>query len=212
MVLGFAAWASAQSPPRPLVRADVGATIGWLDVDSSPTASRPFSYNRWASSLFGSIGAGWHWTDHLKTEVEFGAGTKGRAYLGSPGIIFNGQPVQRSVHRQVSRRNVAISQQYQFFRNAWFHPHLAVGANLAWDRRIDDVQAAYGYDPVTRISRVVEPAHVEGPETDFVVKPFVAAGFKAYMTRRAFFRSDLRVGFKHGIDETLVRFGFGVDF
>lgn len=53
MVLGFSAAASAQSPARSLVRADVSATIGWLDVDASPGSDRRFAYNQWASSLFG---------------------------------------------------------------------------------------------------------------------------------------------------------------
>lgn len=210
MVLGFSGAASAQS--RPLVRADVSATIGWLDADASSDSTWPSSYNQWESTLFGAVGAGWYWTDHLKTEIDFGAGTEGEAYLGSPGFALNGLPVQRSIHRRFSRRNVGLSQQYQFYRNAWFHPYVAAGAHLAWDRRTDHVQAVYAYDPVTRISRVVEQPRVEAPETDVVVRPFVASGFKAYMTRRAFFRGDLRVGFKRGIDETLLRFGFGVDF
>jgi hypothetical protein len=84
--------------------------------------------------------------------------------------------------------------------------------HLAWDRRNDYTQPIFGFDPVTRTSRQLEPAHLEGPVTDYVARPFVGAGFKAYMTRRAFFRGDLRVGFKNEIDETLLRFGFGVDF
>jgi hypothetical protein len=171
----------------------------------------PFRHHHWDSTLFGSIGAGWHWTDHLKTEVDFGGGTEGHAFLVSP-IVVNGQQLNRPIHRRFSRRNVGISQQYQFFRNAWFHPHIAVGSHLAWDRHADEIEAVFAFDPVTRSSRVVEPPRRESPETDFVVRPFVAGGFKAYMTRRAFFRSDLRVGFRKGIDETLLRIGFGVDF
>lgn len=210
-VLGGAAAASAQSPPRPLVRADVSATIAWLEVDASSGSGTPFVHHHWESSLFGTIGAGWHWTDHLKTEVDFGAGTKADAFLVSP-VVINGQPLTRPIYRRLSRRNVGISQQYQFFRNAWLHPHLAVGAHLAWDRRSDESGPIYAFDPVTRTSRVVEQPRTESPATDFVIRPFVAGGFKAYMTRRAFFRSDLRVGFKNGIDETLLRLGFGVDF
>jgi hypothetical protein len=32
------------------------------------------------------------------------------------------------------------------------------------------------------------------------------------MTQRAFFRSDLRLVFRNGVDEVLLRFGFGADF
>ena len=207
LVLAFPAATSAQT--RPLIRGDASATIGWLGLDTA-SGPGPLTYNAWESNLFGGISAGWHWTDNLKTELDFG-GTKGTAYVGDSGL-FNGLPVQRSIHRRLSRRNVGISQQYQFFRNAWFHPHLAAGVHLTWETHTDDIQAVYGYDPVTRISRQVEAPRVEGPETDFVVRPFAQAGFKAYMTRRAFFRGDLRIGFKRRIDETLLRFGIGVDF
>ena len=210
-VLGGAAAASAQSPPRPLVRADVSATIGWIGVDTGSGSSGPWLYHRWETSLFGTVGAGWFWTDHLKTEVDFGAGRDGEVYLTSSSLV-PGQPQYRTIRRQLSRRNLGVSQQYQFFRNAWLHPHLAAGVHLASEQRTDYTQPIFAYDPVTRTSGQAEPQRIDGPTTEFVVRPFVAAGFKAYMTRRAFFRSDLRVGFKHGIDETLLRFGFGVDF
>jgi hypothetical protein len=32
------------------------------------------------------------------------------------------------------------------------------------------------------------------------------------MSRRAFFRTDLRLTFRSRVDEVLMRFGFGVDF
>ena len=206
-MLGLSTAASAQT--RPLVRADVSATIGWLGMDTG-SESGPLTYHPWESNLFGGLGAGWHWTDHLKTELDFG-GTKGTAYVGNSGLV-NGLPVQRSIHRRLTRRNLGISQQYQFFRNAWFHPHLAAGVHLSWETHTDDIQAVYGYDPVTRISRQVEAPRVEGPETDFEVRPFAGIGFKAYMTRRAFFRTDLRIGFRSRIEESLLRFGLGVDF
>lgn len=211
MVLGFAAAASAQSSPRPLVRADVSATIGWLGFDTRSESSDQWLYHRWESSLFGSVGAGWYWTDHLKTEVDFGAGTEGEVYLTSSSPVIT-PPGYRTIRRELSRRNVGVSQQYQFFRNAWFHPYLAAGVHLAWEKRTDHTQPIFAYDPVTRTSGQAEPQRIAGPTTEFLVRPFVGGGFKAYVTRRAFFRSDLRVGFKDGVDETLLRFGFGVDF
>jgi hypothetical protein len=201
-------WSPASAQTQPIPRRDVSATIGWLDAKAEDAGF--LSYNRWESSLYGSAGAGWYWTDHLKTEVDFGAGTKGDVYLSSP-LVINGVPGQ-SIERQFSRRILGLSQQYQFFRNAWFHPYLAAGANLTWERRTDRFSPLFVYDQGTRTSRQVLPERFEGPRTEFDVRPFVGAGFKTYMTRRAFFRSDLRVGFKNGVDETLLRFGFGADF
>jgi hypothetical protein len=44
------------------------------------------------------------------------------------------------------------------------------------------------------------------------IVPFAATGFKAYLAQRAFFRSDLRFAFRDGLEDVLLRFGFGVDF
>ena len=60
--------------------------------------------------------------------------------------------------------------------------------------------------------RVLAPERVEGPRTEVKVTPFVATGFKAYVTPRAFFRSDIRFGIRSGIDDVLIRAGFGIDF
>ena len=53
---------------------------------------------------------------------------------------------------------------------------------------------------------------MDGPRTDIFVSLFVSAGFTAYLTQRGFFRSDLKVTLRDGVDEVLLRFGFGVDF
>ena len=57
------------------------------------------------------------------------------------------------------------------------------------------VQPVFIYDHVTRISRQVAPARTEGPTHRIVVRPFGELGFKAYMTRRAFFTDDTRMMF-----------------
>ena len=210
LVLGFCSAASAQT--RPVTRADVSATIGWLGVDTSSGSSGQWLYHRWDSRLFGSAGAGWDPTDHLKTEVDFGAGREGegvshqlepghcaaRITAPSPGGNFRG----------ATSASASID---QFFRNAWFHPHLAAGVHLAWERRTDHTQPIFSYNPVTGTSGQEAPRSF-APETKFVVRPFVGAGFKAYMTRQAFFRSDLLIGFRNGIDEARLQFGFGADF
>lgn len=53
---------------------------------------------------------------------------------------------------------------------------------------------------------------VLGPTTTLRVRPCLETGFKAYMTPRAYFRGDMRVLVHKGIDEVLLRCGFGVDF
>jgi len=219
-LLSAAAWllvtggAAAQtvSETAPLARGDFHAVIGWQNLRQERGDSTFDSYNSWANGIFyGGAGAGWFWNDHLKTQVDFGAGTRGRHYRYRS-FTVNGLQTSESALVQVQQQSVAVSQQYQFFRNQWFHPHVAAGLDIARETVREEYQPVYAYDPVTRGSRVVAPARIEGPEDRAVVRPFGEAGFKAYMTRRAFFTGDARLMFRNGIDEVLFRIGFGVDF
>ena len=106
---------------------------------------------------------------------------------------------------------MAIGQQYQFFRNQWFHPHLGAGVDLARETTTEEFQPVVAFDNVTHQSRTIEPARTEGPKHDFIARPFVEGGFKSYLTRRAFFTGAARVMFRNGIDEVLFRAGFGFD-
>jgi hypothetical protein len=205
--LGGAGEAAAQTP-APLVRGDVAGSVGWLSAKT--IIDPPGGHTDWHSSLFGAGSAGWYWTDNLKTEIDAGGGTRATAYRYRA-ITIDGRPNYLASETTFGRRTIGISQQYQFFRNAWFHPHVAAGAHLTWERATEHYQAVVTLDSPSG-GRVLVPARTEGPHTVMTIRPFVATGFKAYTTRRVFFRSDLRVAFHAGADEALLRFGFGVDF
>lgn len=207
-VLGSAVYASAQPAPR-VIRGDAAATIGWL----AATSRSPGQYynDNWVSSLFGAGSAGWHWTDNLKSEVDFGAGTESRAFRPEQ-VLVNGRPTFYTVESRLSRRTLGISQQYQFFHNVWFHPHVAAGVNFTWERAREEPGPIYLYDNVTSQSRIVPPIRTESTETSLRVNPFLAVGYKAYVTDRAFFRNDFRIAFRGGVDDTVLRIGFGFDF
>jgi hypothetical protein len=199
--------ASAQSPP--LIHGDATATIGWLSANIP--SSQPYDDNDWLNSLFGAGTLGWHWTDNLKSEVDFGVGTDARANRLEQ-IVVDGRIQYLPSTARFSRRTIGISQQYQFFHNVWFHPHLAAGANFTWERRNEEYGPIYAYDDATRSSRLIPPEQASEVETTLTVRPFVAIGFKAYLTNRLFFRNDMRIAIRGGPDETLLRLGFGVDF
>jgi hypothetical protein len=192
-----------------MTRGDLAGTIGWLSADTHPSGL--YNDNNWANSFFSAASVGWHWTDNLKTEVDFGGGTKARVF-STESITIDGRIAYVTTDSKFARQTFGISQQYQFFHNAWFHPHLAAGANLTWERRTDRIVPIYLYDDVARTSRIVTLEQNEDPRTSVTVRPFLAAGFKAYMTPRTFFRNDFRVAFRGGPDETVLRIGFGVDF
>lgn len=196
----------AAQPQEPVARADASGTIGWLLVDKDGQAYT----NHWHSSLYGGFGGGWYWTDHLKTEIDFGVGEEANSY-GSRRFDFNGTPGLVAVESHFSRRTLGIGQHYQFFRNQWFHPHIGAGVLVVWEEVEERLDSAIVYEP-NRPPRVVAPARIEPRRTDQSTKAFVASGFKGYLNQRTFFRMDVRVAFDKGVDETLLRIGFGIDF
>lgn len=210
MLVALNASVDAQTAARtePVTRADVTGLVSWLAVERD--SGGPFDDSRWHHTIFGAGSAGVYWTDHWKTEVDVGAGGES-THFSSRQVIVDGLPAFATTETTFSRRIIGLSQQYQFFRNAWFHPHVAAGAEITWER-ITDVRSPIVVFDRPGPGRVIEPEQVDGPRTDVSVHPFAAAGFKAYMTPRGFFRSDIRLGFREGIDDVQVRFGFGIDF
>jgi hypothetical protein len=213
MVLVLMTWlagltAARAQPAQPLVRADAVLTVGWLSIDNRESNPYDDWYNRIAH---GGGGVGWYWTDHWKTELDAGASTEAETY-GYENLVIGGLPTYVSSRVMIKSRGLALSQQYQFFRNAWFHPHVAAGLDWSWQTTREESVAATIYDPVTRQSRIVLPPGTTGPDTVLRVRPFGAVGFKVYMTPRAFFRSDARFVVEGGLDAVLWRFGLGVDF
>ena len=195
----------------PVSRADVHFVAGWQNIRSEDQSDLPYR-NEWMNSILqGSIGAGWYWTDHHKTQIDFGGSTKANHYTSRP-VTISGTTTYESSNVERFERNVSFSQHYQFFRNQWFHPNVAAGVEIARATTTEHYPPVFVYDNVTRTSREVQPARVEGPNHETIVRPFVQTGFKAYMTRKAFFLTDVRVMVRGGIDEVLFRFGIGVDF
>ncbi len=82
--------AGAQEPPRaPMNRGDAHFVIGWQNLHEEQPTQQNYS-NDWLNGIFyGAAGAGWYWMDHLKTQVDFGAGTQGHQYRYEP-IVVNG--------------------------------------------------------------------------------------------------------------------------
>jgi hypothetical protein len=206
-LLASAATAAAQTVPAP-PRSDVHFVAGWQNLHEPQPQG---TYNNWINDMaFGGAGAGWYWNDHLKTQVDLSAATRGRQYRYSQVTTGSSQTLEIS-RLSIDRRSLAVGQQYQFFRNQWFHPHVGAGLDFGFETRREEYEPTVIYDTVTRVSRLI-PGRTEGPEHRLVVRPFVETGFKAYMTRRAFFLSDARLTFSREIDQAVFRFGFGVDF
>jgi hypothetical protein len=206
ILLGIAQNTWAQSPR--VIHGDATGTIGWLAVDTHSTG--PYDRNDWVDSFFGAVSAGWHWTDNLKTEIDFGGSTDSRVFRTQP-VTIAGRSTLQTIQSRFKQQTLGFSQQYQFFHNVWFHPHVAAGVNLTWTRQRDEPGQIYFYDPVTGTSRL-EPRSAGTQRTSLRANPLIAVGYKAYLSDRAFFRNDLRVAFNGGPTDTVLRLGFGFDF
>ena len=192
----------------PLVRGDVSGSLGWFNA--STEGFDP--YNDWySSSLIGEAGIGWYWTDHAKLEVSGGASTEAEIY-GSVMLDLDGQRHFGASRQRFSTRRLSVLQQYQMGDNQWFHPYVGAGVDVVWERTARRDEAIFAYDIAARQSRIVRNPVDFSPETEATVVPAVSTGFKAYLTPRGFFRSDVRVTFSGGPNEVILRFGFGVDF
>lgn len=200
--------AGAQTPAPDVARPDLAFSLGWLNVNKGTLESYDDWYNR---SLQGAAIFGWHWSPHLKTEVEVSASTRAR-FNTSELLYVSGARLHVYSEHAFSTRRVTFAQLYQFGENAWFHPHVAAGLDLNWERirRLD--REVYIFDGPIR-PNPLPPGTFDRPvKTELHARPFAAAGFKAYMTQRAFFRTDMRLVIDRRLEEVIFRFGMGVDF
>jgi hypothetical protein len=189
----------------PLARADAWAGLGWHHARIAEAGEYDDWYHRSAS---GTAGAGWYWTDHLRTEIDIGVTSGGQVFVFDP-VILNGQQTGRYGFITHRTRTVGLTQHYQFFRNAWFHPYIGAGLDLVRETKDERFEALQVFDRFG--PRVIEPAHEESSR-EFMMRPAASLGFKAYLSPRAYFRSDARIAARKQIEDVIVRFGFGVDF
>jgi hypothetical protein len=202
------AGADAQTPPPQATRSDLTGTVAWFNADKGEFVE----YNDWYnSSVYGGGSFGWYWTDHLKSEIDFGASSKAERDVYRLERIDGNQATVESVFG-FSTRRIAIAQHYQFFRNVWFHPFVAGGLDLTWETIEERQEAISVFDPIARQTRFIREEVVHPTRTEQHTRPFITFGFKGYVSPRTFFRSDMKFVVRNGVDEVLVRFGMGVDF
>jgi outer membrane protein W len=203
LVLALVPAAAPCEVPSPLTRADLTVSVG------SFSASLPDrdAYDRWAHSAVGTLGAGYFWTDHLKTEAELAWTGERRTYS----TVFAAYPYSTVYARQTLRSLVASAAQiYQFRRNAWVHPY--VGAGIDLERQWIEAERApqVVYPPRTGGPIRVVPAELRrGTRTE--ARPFGAAGLKLYVSERVFVRTELKIGARRGLDRIVWKAGLGVD-
>jgi opacity protein-like surface antigen len=103
--------------------------LGERRLDSS------FDSDRWYGVASGGAQIGYHWTSHLKVELDAATSSQGESYSfevipvpGSPTPLY----LQRSHDFRATTASAGL--EYQFFENAWFHPLVGAGLELLRER------------------------------------------------------------------------------
>ena len=209
--------AAAQEPPPAVTlmpasssRWDATAHVTWLG-EWRPEPS--IQWDPWFNVASGGGIVGYYWTPHLKTEFDLSTSTEGERYSVEP-IALPGNttvlPLQRDHEFRVTTASVGVIG--QFFDNAWFHPFVGAGLELIREREHIEtsLQIFLPRDPRA-------PASIPDfqPETfeRYRARPYAATGFKAYVSERAFIRTDIRTSWSSdGLGALAWRGGVGFDF
>jgi opacity protein-like surface antigen len=199
----------AASHPR-LMRGDVSGTVGWVSTNKGDLTFD--QYNDWRSQAGFSLGAGWYWTDHHQTRVETSGTTETTVYSAVPAPFVGGQSFI-PVRRTFASHRISITQHYQFRRNEWVHPFLGAGVDFVRERVSGKDDPVFSYDPITRQTRLVRDAVEHTAHDEYTARGVLTAGMKAYMSRKVFAVTDLRVSIgSRRTEDVQWRFGLGADF
>jgi hypothetical protein len=193
--------------PAAVARWDAAGQITWLGERHS---DEPSQWDRWLGAASGGGALGYHWTSHLKTELDISTSTEGEIYSYESVLLPGASTplfIQRDHEIRVTTASVGLIG--QFFENAWFHPFAGAGVELV--RKREHVETlSPPFSPRPGVSGPIPPSETR---VRLGSRPYVASGFKAYFSERAFFRADLRTSWSSdGLAALAWRSGLGVDF
>ena len=184
--------------PADYPRWDAAGNVAWLTGTDSGT---PADYRGWfnAATIGGTVG--YYWSPHLKLEAGVDNASRAAFYTTGrqpvPGSPF---PVFTSSRHDVALRTVSAVASYQFLENAWAHPFVSGGAEVAY---ADDRIETFADPRTTALTR----------STTTTLRPTVGGGVKLYVSPRAFVRTDAHWTIDSGgVARFRWRTGIGVDF
>ena len=202
------ATASAPAAETSDDRFDAAGYAAWFRANRGGIGGDTF--RDWFTTPRFSLGIGRYWTEHLKTEAELAI--TGQGNLVSFEELESEPGVSRYLYRDHTYRirTLSLVQAWQFGHNAWVHPFLGAGIDVDWERRTVETNLQVSdnrTDPVFTVEAVSRETR-----TEVIPRAVAVAGLKAYLTRNAFFRTDVRASFSETVDQVAWRFGVGWDF
>jgi hypothetical protein len=195
--------------PERVSRVDVAGHAGWFGANKANVGAE---WDEWYSAWAGGLSAGYHLTPHLRTDIHTVFSREGHVYANEV-VPVAGQPFPPFRVREHYFRTTTVGAglSYQFLENQWFHPVAGVGVEVVHERH-RTVAPQQIISSRLLAPPVVMPAEEISTRTTYTARPFVTAGFKLYVSDRAFMRSDLRASLSTRGAAHLVWFaGIGVD-
>ena len=190
--------------PAEFPRWDATGSLGLLVVSTADTG---VSWDSWEQKADYRLDVGRYWTTHLKTEVAFSTSNPTLDYdtvrLVVPGVAaaYAYDEIDRQLY------TVAPALTWQFFENNFVHPYVSGGV------KIGILQERRHRLATTQRSGAISysvPA-VDERRTLLLARPFVAGGFKSYISRSVFVRTEARVAFtQDGVRQVSMMAGAGV--
>lgn len=210
----LATTAQAQEPtstvtvvPADSPRWDAAAHVIWLGERRSTDA---FQWDRWFGVASGGGSVGYYWSSHLKTELDLSTSGEGDTFsLAIVQVPGSNAPLYLERTHELRFTTVSAGLFGQFFENAWFHPFVGAGIELVRERQHIDVVPP----PLPPRASTVGSLPTSETRVNYRGRPFMAAGFKVYVSDHAFIRSDIRTSWAgDGLAALGWRTGVGVDF
>jgi hypothetical protein len=192
--------------PATFPRWDAGGSIGLLSVTTSESRK---SWNGWDQNAEYRFDLGRYWTTHLKTDVAVTTNNMWSDWR-SERLPVPGVPTAYA-YTQIDRQwfGVAPAVTWQFRENTFMHPYVSGGVKVS-------VLEEHSFRDATtqRSGAISYPVPgLDERRTLVLARPFVAGGFKSYINRSVFVRTEGRVAFaQDGVRQVSAVIGVGVDF
>lgn len=203
--------ASAQ-PEQP--RWDLSFSAGLFQA--RPEESDSQNYDDWYSEGRYTIGVGYFWTEHFKTEIEFAHTSEGSRYdQGFSTIPGSGQVFPYSFEKFHRIQHTSVRAVWQFLDNSWVHPYVNSGFVFESERHRYHVPEQFRFPPDPRGTTppvLLRPEFDSGKISDYRGGVAVGGGAKFYVSPNAYINTGVQVTYAK--PSTTVSFiaGIGFDF
>ena len=199
----------SRSPvPATFPRWDLSGSLGMLNLSTGEVGES--SWRAWDQKLEYRADLGRYWTTHLKTELSASTSNRWEDYDVTPFPIA-GVTAPIFAYTQIERRltSIAPAITWQFRENTFMHPYISGGVKFGiLQEHSVPTPDLYRFGGQ---SAAVPP--LDERSTSVLARPFVAGGFKSYISRSTFVRTEGRVAAgPRGVAQVSLVAGIGFDF